>query len=64
MLNVVAEDVPTPRLELAHFKRCAANGSLLIVLQTSCWSANRRKIAALAATTRLPAIYGYRRTCR
>ncbi len=31
-----------------------------IVLQTSMLVSERRRIAALAATTRLPAVYGYR----
>jgi ABC-type uncharacterized transport system substrate-binding protein len=60
-VNVVAEDVPTPDdLDGAFQALALRRVDVLIVLQTSMLVSERRKIAALAATTRLPAIYGYR----
>jgi len=60
-VNVVAEDVPTPDdLDGAFQALARQRADVLIVLQTSMLVSERRKIAALAATTRLPAIYGYR----
>jgi putative ABC transport system substrate-binding protein len=60
-VNVVAEDVATPDdLDGAFQALARKRADVLIVLQTSMLVSERRKIAALAATTRLPAIYGYR----
>jgi putative tryptophan/tyrosine transport system substrate-binding protein len=60
-VNVVAEDVPTPNdLDGAFQALARQRVDVLIVLQTSMLVSERRKIAALAATARLPAIYGYR----
>jgi putative tryptophan/tyrosine transport system substrate-binding protein len=60
-VNVVAEDVPTPNdLDGAFQALARQRVDVVIVLQTSMLLSERRKIAALAATTRLPAIYGYR----
>jgi putative ABC transport system substrate-binding protein len=60
-VNVIAAEVHTPdELDAAFQKLAQQRVDVLIVLQTSMLVAERRKIAALAATTRLPAIYGYR----
>ena len=60
-VNVVAEDVSTPADLDGAFQALARQCvDVLIVLQTSMLLSERRKIAALAAATRLPAIYGYR----
>ena len=60
-VNVVAEDVSTPDdLDGAFQALARQRVDVLIVLQTSMLLSERRKIAALAAATRLPAIYGYR----
>jgi putative ABC transport system substrate-binding protein len=60
-VNVTAEDVSTPHdLDRAFQALARQRVDVLIVLQTSMLVSERRKIAALAAATRLPAIYGYR----
>ena len=60
-VNVVAEDVSTPADLDGAFQALARQWvDVLIVLQTSMLLSERRTIAALAAATRLPAIYGYR----
>jgi putative tryptophan/tyrosine transport system substrate-binding protein len=60
-VNVIAEDVSTPDdLDGAFQALVRQRVDVLIVLQTSMLVSERRKIAALAAATRLPAIYGYR----
>jgi putative ABC transport system substrate-binding protein len=60
-VNVVAEDVPTPNdLDGAFQALARQRVDVVIVLQTSMLLSERRRIAALAATTRLPAVYGYR----
>src|SRR5262245_21133564 len=60
-VNVIAEDVSTPDdLDGAFQALARERVDVLIVLQTSMLVSERRKIAALAAATRLPAIYGYR----
>src|SRR5262249_21483225 len=52
---------PTPdALDGALEELRSQNGAGIIVLQTSMLLSERRKIAAAAATMRLPAIYGYR----
>jgi putative ABC transport system substrate-binding protein len=59
-VNVVAADVRTPD-DLDAFKALARQRiDVMIVLQTSMLLSERSRIAALAETTRLPAIYGYR----
>jgi putative ABC transport system substrate-binding protein len=60
-VNVVPSDARTPDDLEAAFRTLARQGiSAMIVLQTSMLVTERRKIAALAATARIPAIYGYR----
>jgi putative tryptophan/tyrosine transport system substrate-binding protein len=60
-VNVTAEDVSTPHdLDRAFQALARQRVDVLIVLQTSMLVSERRKIAVLAAATRLPAIYGYR----
>jgi len=60
-VNVVASDVRTPDDLEAAFKVLARQGvNVMIVLQTSMLLTERRRIAALAASARIPAIYGYR----
>jgi putative ABC transport system substrate-binding protein len=60
-VNVVAADVRTPDDLDSAFEALARHRiDVMIVLQTSMLLSERRRIAALAATTRLPAIYGYR----
>jgi putative ABC transport system substrate-binding protein len=60
-VNVVVADAPTPDdLERAFQVLARQQVDAIIVLQTSMLLSERRRIAALAATTRLPAIYGYR----
>jgi len=60
-VNVVASDVRTPDGLEAAFKVLARQGiNVMIVLQTSMLLTERRRIAALAASARIPAIYGYR----
>jgi putative ABC transport system substrate-binding protein len=59
-VNVVAADVRTPD-DLDAFKALARQRiDVMIVLQTSMLLSERSRIAALAETTQLPAIYGYR----
>jgi putative ABC transport system substrate-binding protein len=59
-VNVVAADVRTPD-DIDAFKALARQRiDVMIVLQTSMLLSERSRIAALAETTRLPAIYGYR----
>jgi putative ABC transport system substrate-binding protein len=60
-LSVVAPDVHIPGdLDGALQALARQRVEVMIVLQTSMLVSERRTIAALAATTRLPAIYGYR----
>ena len=60
-VNVVGVDVLGPDDLEAGFQALAGQGiNAMIVLQTSMLLTERRKIAALAATARIPAIYGYR----
>jgi putative tryptophan/tyrosine transport system substrate-binding protein len=60
-VNVVMADAPTPDDLDSAFQVLARQGTdVVIVLQTSMLVSERNRIATLAATTRLPAIYGYR----
>jgi putative ABC transport system substrate-binding protein len=60
-VNVVVADAPTPDdLDGAFQVLAGQRIDVIIVLQTSMLLSERRRIAVLAATTRLPAIYGYR----
>jgi putative tryptophan/tyrosine transport system substrate-binding protein len=60
-LNVVAADVHVPGdLDGALQALARQRVEVMIVLQTSMLVSERRTIAALAATARLPSIYGYR----
>jgi putative tryptophan/tyrosine transport system substrate-binding protein len=59
--KVVAADANVPdALERAFRKLAEARIDVMVVLQTSMLVTERRRIAALAAATRLPAVYGYR----
>jgi putative ABC transport system substrate-binding protein len=60
-VNVIAADVRTPDDLDGAFQVLARQGiDVLIVLQTSMLLSERRRIAALTAAMRLPAVYGYR----
>jgi len=60
-VKVVGSDVRTPDDLEAAFNVLARQGiNVMIVLQTSMLLTERRRIAALAASARTPAIYGYR----
>jgi ABC-type uncharacterized transport system substrate-binding protein len=60
-VNVIVTDAPIPDdLERAFQVLARQQVDAIIVLQTSMLLSERGRIAALAATTRLPAIYGYR----
>jgi putative ABC transport system substrate-binding protein len=60
-IKVVAADVGTPDdLDAAVSTLAGQRIGVMIVLQTSMLLNERKRIAALAATMRLPAIYGYR----
>jgi putative tryptophan/tyrosine transport system substrate-binding protein len=60
-VNVVGSDVRAPDdLETAFLVLARQGIGVMIVLQTSMLLTERRRIAALAATARIPAIYGYR----
>jgi putative ABC transport system substrate-binding protein len=60
-VNVVGSDVDTPDDLEAAFRVLARQGiDVMIVLQTSMLLTERRRIAALAATAQIPAVYGYR----
>jgi putative tryptophan/tyrosine transport system substrate-binding protein len=60
-LSVVVADVRTPGdIDAALQDLGRQRIDAMIVLQTSMLLSERRRIAALAATARLPAIYGYR----
>jgi putative ABC transport system substrate-binding protein len=60
-VDVVAADVRTPDDLDGAFEGLARRRiDAMIVLQTSMLLSERKRIAALAATNRLPAIYGYR----
>jgi putative ABC transport system substrate-binding protein len=60
-LSVVVADVRTPAdIDAALQDLGRQRIDAVIVLQTSMLLSERRRIAALAATARLPAIYGYR----
>jgi putative ABC transport system substrate-binding protein len=60
-VNVIAVDVNVPDdLDSALRTLVDHRIDVMVVLQTSMLLSDRRRIAALAATTRLPAVYGYR----
>jgi putative ABC transport system substrate-binding protein len=60
-VKVVAADANVPDdLERAFRRLADQRIDVMVVLQTSMLLSERRRIAALAATTRLPAVYGYR----
>jgi putative ABC transport system substrate-binding protein len=60
-VKVTAVDVRTPEeLDAVFEKLTREQVDVVIVLQTSMLISERKKIAALAATARLPAVYGYR----
>jgi putative tryptophan/tyrosine transport system substrate-binding protein len=60
-LNVVLADAHTPdELDGALQALGRQRIEVMIVLQTSMLLSERRRIATLSATARLPAIYGYR----
>jgi ABC-type uncharacterized transport system substrate-binding protein len=60
-VSVVVADAPTPDdLERAFQVLASQRTDVVIVLETSMLLSERKRIAARAATTRLPAIYGYR----
>jgi putative tryptophan/tyrosine transport system substrate-binding protein len=60
-VNVVEAEAHTPEeLEAAFQKLVRQRADVIIVLQTSMLINERQRIATLAATTRLPAVYGYR----
>jgi putative tryptophan/tyrosine transport system substrate-binding protein len=60
-LSIVMADVRTPDDIDAAFQALGRQRiDAVIVLQTSMLLSERRRIAALSATSRLPAIYGYR----
>jgi putative tryptophan/tyrosine transport system substrate-binding protein len=60
-VNVVAAEARTPEeLDAALQKLARQRADVIIVLQTSMLINERRRIAALAATAHLPAVYGYR----
>jgi putative ABC transport system substrate-binding protein len=63
-VNAIASDVRTPDDLEAAFKFLARQGiNVMIVLQTSKLLTERRRIAALAASARIPAILRISRTC-
>lgn len=60
-VSAVAADAHTPDdLDGAVHALVSQRADVMIVLQTSLLVTERRKIAALAAAARLPAVYGYR----
>jgi len=60
-VKVIAVDVNVPDdLDSAFRTLVDHRIDVMVVLQTSMLLSERRRIAALAATTRLPAVYGYR----
>jgi putative ABC transport system substrate-binding protein len=60
-VNVVAAEAHTPEdIDAAFQKLASQRADVIIVLQTSMLVNERKRIAALAATERLPAVYGYR----
>jgi putative ABC transport system substrate-binding protein len=60
-VKVIAVDVNVPDdLDSAFRTLVGHRIDVMVVLQTSMLLSERRRIAALAATTRLPAVYGYR----
>src|SRR6478752_4101594 len=60
-MKVMAVDINVPDDVERAFRILADQRiEVMVVLQTSMLLSERRKIAALAATTRLPAVYGYR----
>jgi ABC-type uncharacterized transport system substrate-binding protein len=60
-VKVVAADASVPDdLERAFRTLADQRIDVVVVLQTSMLLSERRRIAALAATARLPAVYGYR----
>jgi putative tryptophan/tyrosine transport system substrate-binding protein len=60
-VTVVVADAPTPDDVDRAFRTLADHRiDVMVVLQTSMLLSERQRIASLAATTRLPAVYGYR----
>jgi putative tryptophan/tyrosine transport system substrate-binding protein len=60
-VKVIAADAGTPdELDGAFQRLTSGRVDVIIVLQTSMLLSERRRIAALAASSRLPVIYGYR----
>jgi putative ABC transport system substrate-binding protein len=60
-VKVVAAEARTPdELDAAFQTLARQRVDVIVVLQTSMLITERRRIAALAATSRLPAVYGYR----
>jgi putative tryptophan/tyrosine transport system substrate-binding protein len=60
-VKVIAVDVNVPDVLDSAFRTLVGHRiDVMVVLQTSMLLSERRRIAALAATTRLPAVYGYR----
>jgi putative ABC transport system substrate-binding protein len=60
-VNIIAPDIRSPEdLDGAMQTLSRERVDVVIVLQTSMLLSERRRIAALAAAARLPAIYGYR----
>ena len=60
-VKVIVADVNVPDDLDGAFRTLAVQRiDVMVVLQTSMLLSERRKIAGLAATTRLPAVYGYR----
>ena len=60
-VTVVVADAHTPNDLDSAFRTLADHRiDVMVVLQTSMLLSERQRIASLAATTRLPAVYGYR----
>ena len=60
-VTVVVADAPTPDdVDCALQMLADHRIDVMVVLQTSMLLSERQRIASLAATTRLPAVYGYR----
>jgi len=60
-VTVVVADAPTPDDVGGALQMLADHRiDVMVVLQTSMLLSERQRIASLAATTRLPAVYGYR----
>jgi putative ABC transport system substrate-binding protein len=60
-VTVIVADAHSPDDLDSAFRTLAANHiDVMVVLQTSMLLSERKRIAALAAATRIPAVYGYR----